>query len=1359
MARKISLIVKLVTLVIALAVIPTCVISYIATDHVNDLGDYALESNTALGETAANDSASALNTLGEKVIEQIAMDHAEQVEIYLNYHPNMTVNDIMIDPQLHDISVETVGVTGYTAIVDATNFVILTHKYNTSVGMDLTLLEDRLPSFWAVIEPSAGGNASWGYYDWLEPDNVTVRQKYAYIAPIDATTADGVSGLTLWATTYIHEFSSPADEIKNEINNATLATNDYINSQKSQLTSGLIFVIIVMIIIVIISSIGFARTITKPVYQLKETTNRINKGNLDVAVDVKSHDEIGDLARSFDSMRLSLKSSYENLEQKVRDRTEQIRESERRLADIISFLPDPTFVIDSGGKVIAWNRAIEEMTGIKAENILGKGNHEYALPFYGERRPIVIDLAMVPDDKMELKYKNVQKRGDALIAETFASSLKTEGRYVFAAASALRNSKGQIVGAIEIVRDITDRRRAEEALKESEGRLSRAQEIAHLGGWELDLVANRLNWSDEVYRIFGLQPQEFIATYEAFLDAAHPDDRKAVDNAYSGSLREGRDTYDIEHRIVRRETGEIRWVHEKCEHVRDEAGKIIRSIGMVLDITERKRLELELRETNTLNETLLQTIPFPWDIVGENGEVYHASQSFTDIVGKNPIGNLCWQMYKDDKTQCLNCPLRRGISLGETRSIETHGVLSGRIYLITHTGMIFKDKKAVLEIFQDITERKNLELALLKSKEAAESASETKSEFLANMSHEIRTPMNGITGMIDLTLDSDLTAEQREYLELAKDSARSLLALINDILDFSKIEAKKLDMENVDFDLYEAMDQTMRVLAFDADKKGVELVYEIDAKIDYSLKGDPLRLKQVITNLVKNAIKFTEKGHVFVKASEEDSAEDIKKLHFSVTDTGIGIPKDKLQVIFDKFTQADGSTTRKYGGTGLGLAITKSLVDIMGGSIWVESKEGKGSTFHMLIPFQEGGKIETFPVHPEDLKGLKTLVIDDNPVNRLILRRNLETWGMNVVEATGGQDCIEKIEKTMGTNKEFQILILDCMMPGINGFQVVERLEEKGLTDIIIIMLSSLDQRGNKERSKQIGISEYLIKPVSPSALLNSIMNVLSKKERKTSRITKVKSADYDAEAHIPPETRVLLAEDNIVNRKLAVKLLEKAGLKPVTVENGLEVLKALEKEKFDMILMDVQMPEMDGIDATKKIREIEKEKGGHITIIALTAHAMKGDRERFLEAGMDDYLPKPLNPDEMLRTMEKHVKNESKAKVLDLDDFMKRIGDEEMLADLLEVYLEDAPRIMGEIESAIAKKDAGALRFSAHSLKGMSANLSLMLARETAYELEKMGTSGSLENAENVFRELKEDINKTIDYLIKYLEGKKKGA
>ncbi|KYK26695.1 MAG: hypothetical protein AYK23_02700 [Candidatus Proteinoplasmatales archaeon SG8-5] len=1100
--------VKLVTLVIIFTVIPTIVISYVAISHEKDLGSYALESNLVLGESATNDSAQALQTLGEQIIEQKAKDVAKQVEIYLADRPSMTVNDILNDTTLGNISVQDVGQTGYTAIVDASNFIILTHRHPSYVGMDLTALEYSLPSFWAVIEPSAGGNTSLGYYDWEEPDG-SIRQKYAYISPINVTTADGNGGLTLWATTYIDEFSSPVMITISNIANATSDTNQQINLRTTELLNQLVMIIGILVVVVVICAVAFTRTITTPVSKLKAVTEDINKGNLDFEVSIDSNDEIGDLATSFDAMRLSLKDSYETLEQKVRDRTEQIRESERRLADIINFLPDPTFVIDSEGKVIAWNKAMEELTSLKSKDILGKGDYEYALPFYGERRPMIVNLAMEPDRVIELKYEKVERHGDTLFAETFAPKLQEEGRYVWAAASSLHNSKGAIVGSIEIIRDITD--------------------------------------------------------------------------------------------------------------------------------------------------------------------------------------------------------------------------------------------------------RKHVEQALMSEKDVAEASTRAKSEFLANMSHEIRTPMNGIIGMIDLTLDTELNDEQREYLDLAKSSAQSLLILINDILDFSKIEAKKLDIEFKDFDLYDMMDQTMRVLGIDADNKGVELVYEIDHRIDYTLKGDSFRLKQVLMNLVKNAVKFTDEGHIYVKVREAEGVDDRKKLHFSVEDTGIGIAKEKLQVIFDTFTQVDGSTTRRFGGTGLGLTITKRLVEMMNGEIWVESEEGKGSVFHVVIPFEAGEPIELYPVSSEDLKGLSVLIADDNAMNRLILRRNLESWGMEVTEASCGAECIENIDKALKSMRTYQILLLDCMMPGIDGFEVAERLRDKGMEDIIIIMLSSLDQQGDKERSRELGISEYLVKPVSPSALMNAIMNVLSSKGRKASKTKRVRVDRAQTAVQVPEDARVLIAEDNAVNRKLAVRLLEKVGIIPVTTENGLQVMEALEKDGFDIILMDIQMPEMDGLEATEKIRAKEAKDGGHIPIIALTAHAMKGDRERFLEAGLDDYLPKPLDPDQMYRIIAKYVataevepeQTASESQYIDVKDLKKRLGDDdELISEMFGIFIEDTQNLLMAIQSAVEGGDAEALQHSAHSLKGMAANLSAVKIREAAFKLEQRGSEDDFSDIETLLTELKESINKTIEYL-----------
>jgi two-component system sensor histidine kinase/response regulator len=1370
----------------------------------------------------------------------------------------------------------------------------LTHKFNTSVGKDLTQLETQFPSFWAIIERSAGGNASWGYYDWLEPDNITIKQKYAYIAPINATTADGVSGLTLWATTYIDEFSSPVEETRNKIINATHTTNDYIITERSKLNNGLLFVIIIMIVLVVICSIGFARTIIKPVYRLKETTNRINEGNLDVAVDVKSHDEIGDLARSFDNMRLSLKSSYEGLEQKVQDRTEQIRESEQRLADIINFLPDPTFVIDKSSKIIAWNKAIEEMTGINAKDMIGKGDYEYAVPFYGERRPIIIDLTMIPDNSWELKYSNVVRQGDVLLAETNAANLKSGAKYLSVAASSLRNSKGEITGGIEIIRDITERKKFEDLLRESEEKhrilLDEASDPifsfhpdgryryvnkAYIDGigkpgetfigktmydiFPKDEADKRIGplkkaWEtgeEKIIEVWVPRPdgnRHFITNIKPIKDAhgnvlsviCSSKDltaRKLAEEALKESeekfrelyenLRDGLAVVDMNGKITQfnhefqemlgydseeiyhltyEDITPIKWhsaeskiINEQVmtrgysdlfekEYLRkdgtvfpvelriylskDKDGKSKSMWAVVRDITERKKLEQALREEKAFTEQALNIMQDIFYVFTPDGKFIRWNEQMKDHTGyddeeiarTSPIAFFV-EEHRDGVVKAIEQAFTKGHARVEGDVLTK----DGRRIPHEMTAALFVDGQGnplLSGTGRDITERKAMEGALQKAKNDAEAATQAKSEFLANMSHEIRTPMNGVIGMIDLSLETKLDREQREYMELAKSSAKSLLTLLNDILDFSKIEANKLEIESLDFDLYETMDQTMRVLGIDADQKGVELMYAIDSKISYSINGDSTRLKQMITNLVKNAIKFTEKGHILVKVEEESSTDTQKNLHFYVQDTGIGISKDKLNSIFESFTQADGSTTRKYGGTGLGLSITKHLVEMMNGEIWVESEVGKGSTFHITLSFDIGKKIESYPVKPEDVKGLKVLIVDDNSVNRLILRRNLESWGMNVTEASCGKECLDKLDVTVETANAYQILLLDCMMPGIDGFEVVKNLKKKGLKDIIIIMLSSLDQKGNKEKSREIGISEYLIKPVSPSALLNSIMNILSVKGRDNSRVTKVLPDVQQNDIKIPVGVKILLAEDNHVNRKLAVRLLEKIGVSPKTAENGHEVLEAMINDDFDMILMDIQMPGMDGIEATKRIRDIEQKKGGHVPIIAITAHAMKGDRERFIQAGMDDYVSKPLDAQRLYDVISKYCTKHPHSSpalaerripsnsILDINDMKQRIGDDdEFISELLIIFKDDALELVKNLENAIFENAPSKLQECAHALKGMSANVSAISLKEVSYTLEKMGESGDILNAEKICSELKEVLNRTLELIDVYLK------
>jgi PAS domain S-box-containing protein len=959
-----------------------------------------------------------------------------------------------------------------------------------------------------------------------------------------------------------------------------------------------------------------------------------------------------------------------------------------------------------------------------------------------------------------------------------------------------------------LLMDVTSRRQAEE---ERDRLFNLSLDMMCVAGFDGYFKDVNPAWE----KTFGFKRDEQLA--KPFLEFVHPEDREAT-IAAAAQLSGGAEVVSFENRYACKD-GSYKWLAWDSTPFAEQ--RLIYAIAR--DITKQKRAERRLAaqylttralvECATLSEAtprILKAIceTFAW----ERGLVWSidASARVLRCVGSWPAlavesskfdalsrvttfspglglpgrvwskGVPCWipdvqqdsnfpraqAAAKDGLHGAVGFPIvlaretlgvmeffSREIRQPEEELLELMATIGSQI------GYFIRRKRAEEEL-----QRYSRELELAKSR--AEAATRAKGEFLANMSHEIRTPMNGIIGMTGLALDTELTHEQREYLTTVKDSAESLLRLINDILDFSKIEAGKLELDSIEFALRESLESTIKTLADRAHKKGLELACHVPPDMPDALIGDPGRLCQIVVNLVGNAVKFTERGEVVVQVTSESCTPQEAVLHFSVTDTGIGIPPEKQRLIFEAFTQADSSTTRHFGGTGLGLSISAQLVAQMGGRIWVESEVGRGSAFHFTARFDRQSEASAaLQIEPVEIKGLRVLVVDDNATNRRILEEMLNNWGMQSIAVDNGTAALALMEQAAATAQPIALALIDASMPGMDGFELAERIKHRPeLANATVMMLSS-GQRADATRRHELGIAVCLTKPIKQSDLLDTILTTLG--GAVGTREAVVQPRESLTANHQP--LHILLADDNAVNQRLALKLLEKRGHTVVLAANGNEALMAYAAERFDLILVDVQMPEMDGFAVTKAIRERERhaapatgEQGvatGHIPIVAMTAHAMKGDRERCLDAGMDSYISKPLSPERLYEVIESvtaaiAVANGRAAEgcepVFDREALLTRVAhDQELLREIVGLFLADAPELMQAVRESVNRRDASSVEHSAHALKGCVANFGATGTVEVALKLETMGRIGDLSSAPETLAQLEAQINRLESALI----------
>jgi PAS domain S-box-containing protein len=927
--------------------------------------------------------------------------------------------------------------------------------------------------------------------------------------------------------------------------------------------------------------------------------------------------------------------------------------------------------------------------------------------------------------------------------------------------------------AEEFARLLSKHEAAEKALRERQAIYNSLVESLPLNVFRKDLEGHFVDANQRFCDTLGKPLGAILGKTDFDFFPAHQCEKYRRDD--QRVMTTGESLEDVE-AYFKPDTGEKLYVQVLKAPVRDAQGRIAGVQGMFWDVTERMRADEAARRSDARFRKLLQSNLIGVLVADLDGRVIDANNALLDIIGYTRAeldqGVLRWDTITPAEHRAAD---QRAIAQlkasGSSIPYEKEYVHKDgrRVPILLGVTMLEGSESECICFVLDITQRKQAERELQAAMAAADAANQAKSQFLANMSHEVRTPMNAIIGITELVLSTPLSPKQSEYLRMVMQSSESLLGVINDVLDFSKVESGKVELEYLPFSLRECLGDALKSLALRANEKGLELALDVESNVPDWLVGDAGRLRQVVINLVGNSIKFTNRGEVVAHVSVKQQREWQVELLICVADTGIGISPDKLEKVFEAFEQADASTTRQFGGTGLGLAIVRRLTELMGGRVWVESKVGEGSRFWLNVVFDRCHDPQPDRMTPRRsaLQGTRTLVVDDNATNRRIVEEVLTNWELQPASCASAAEALAQLRSAFASGKPFELLISDVAMPEMDGFALIEQVRrDPSLADIVVVLLTSSDRPEDATRCQQLRVAQRLMKPIKQSELFDAIAEALGLSPPEP-------GAAAEAVPSSVPTTRplsVLLAEDSLVNQRLAVALLEKHGHRVTLAGSGREALAQIDKRVFDLVLMDVQMPEMDGLEATRRIREQETASGRRLPIIAMTAHALKGDRERCLDAGMDEYVSKPVRERQLLLAMHAVLGNEvalppeeqlepidrPDPDLIDWDAALKICGgDHALLRDIAEAFLEEQPRRLDEIQKAIDAGDWELLHRAAHTIKGSMRYFGAKAVFDRAFGLEQLAAQQSLEGAEEILGLLKQELAKLVPHLINYVQGR----